>query len=704
LLLKVFVVVVLALIALVAALPFLLATGFVRERIARAATDVLGAKVAIGDYGFSWHGSVEAHGITIDNPAGFAQDAPLFRMRAMQGGVSLSQLVRGRVQANGVIDSLELRVVQKADGTTNVMSLGGKRVTVQHEPGSTSTEVDVARDLANLRVDFRLRDSTIEVVHEQHGTLERMSGIEARLAKEFGTSTFRIEFRADLGRPGVATLGRIELSAAVDADPRRPLSVEFDCQGLDLARYGPVLALFVPQDQVTAFAGVVEGKLRVRGAPADGVATEGAFDVHGPHFAGPLFAGMDIRAPRWTFTPNLRAVLREGMDVPDVDAAGLALDLGFLTAHGVPTELPAHGGARPLAVEFDLDVAKLADYGGSIPAELRGSATRVAGTVTVPVRTDWASLSVEQMIAAVRLDAALSSGRLVVAEQVLEGLGGRASLEGGKLRFSTGDGARIGGGLFGLSFDADLGDLAAPPIGVELKIGGAQVAGNAVQGLRYFVPVLAGLAAEAGLDFQSSLDFQIAVRGPARPREGESILEWLNQWEGRGALGLARGAFTPAQALAQILTLTGQKSRLEFDGIDTGFSVSKGFITTELMKLAARGRVFALQGKTSLAGDLEHTIDVKDMLKDVPNADQVLKYLGDRGLEAKLAGTLDSPRLALPDLQKLLQDAAKGALEQQAKDLLKGVIPGAGKKDGEEPPPVPDPAELLKRLLPGKKQ
>src|SRR5690606_38144382 len=117
------------------------------------------------------------------------------------------------------------------------------------------------------------------------------------------------------------------------------------------------------------------------------------------------------------------------------------------------------------------------------------------------------------------------------------------------------------------------------------------------------------------------------------------------------------------------------------------FQLRDGFVETGLMKLAARGSEFGITGRTGLDGTLDHTIDVRALLAGHADGAKILEYLGDTEVAVKLTGSLDAPRLAMPDLQQIGQEALRSTLEGEARERIE-------KEAG----------QLLERILGGRKQ
>jgi hypothetical protein len=157
------------------------------------------------------------------------------------------------------------------------------------------------------------------------------------------------------------------------------------------------------------------------------------------------------------------------------------------------------------------------------------------------------------------------------------------------------------------------------------------------------------------------------------------------------------------------MQLTGESGKLSFHDLSTKFRIAEGFVETSLMKLSAKGRDFGIAGRTSLAGGIDYTIDVRDVLRQHSDGRKILEYLGDTPVGAKLAGTLAAPALAMPDFGKLAEDALRAGLEQEARKaiekeaggLLEKVLGPKKGKDGEQGGAEDDAKKAVEGLLRG---
>jgi hypothetical protein len=410
--------------------------------------------------------------------------------------------------------------------------------------------------------------------------------------------------------------------------------------------------------------------------------------VQQPHFAGPLFQGMNIRAEEWTLQPDVGLTFRTDGGVvagasetmPLMDLSGVRADFGFARLEGL-----ANDDAQRPGLRFDIDVDTLASFGGPLPELLRKTGLRTSGELRAPLREDLGELPLGQLLGLVGVDIRLDMNELEVGGQLFRNLGAQISLQDGKAELTTTGGTFDGGALRLTLASDDITKLAAADVRVEAGVDAANVGAQAVEGLQYVFPVLAGLQ-QVPVDqrvFSSKLDFAVRLAGPVAPGEGQELLSWLDQWSGNGGVRLFDGKLAPAGGLQELLQLTGDAARtaagpgggrkalLDFKDLATEFVLREGAVENSAMKLAAAGREIGLQGKTRLGGGIDYLIDARSLLAQHKDGRKVLELLGeDFEIGARLTGSLGDPQLALPDVAGLIQDKLPDLLREQGQDLL----------------------------------
>lgn len=664
------------LILLVAAAPSLASIGFVQNRVKQQLAAELGTGVELENYSIGWFSGLKIEGLAIANPPGYPAEQPMLRLGSLTGDISLPGLLRRRIDLTGKVEGLELRVYQRADGSVNLQQIGGPKTEPKPgaEPGTKPEAGDAKIDLDAIRLDLQLVGARIDIIREPGGVLESMRNVNAMLTKPFGSTDVKLSVTSELhGGETSATPGTVALRADVDANFERPVMVEFETSAMDLSRYRPLVEGFVGQGQLSAFAGVVAGKLDARiDLGRKDVQLGGKLELAAPHFAGPLLQGMELRAERWILQPNLKVALADGQP-PALDTGGLLVDLEFLKVNGIPAATARQiAGDRPaLGLDFNVDLAKLAQLGGPIPAELRQSQGTVVGQfafVTVAAAFDPAHLK-EHFAEYVNAAGKVQLDRYTIEGNELRDIAGTVAVVNGAVHF---DGtAGFGGGTAKIAADTTLLDRERMPGTITIDVENARVQDAAVGVVRYALPLLAGLKLEEKLDFEARVSTKMAFQGPLLSTKDEGVLAWLNLWTGGGDFALADGKFTPAAELAQLLSLAGESSQIGFDSVSSKFALAKGSVETSLMKLGRESSKIGLQGRVNLNGEIDYSIDVRELIAKQQYGEQILAALGDSGAVAKLAGTLDAPKLALPDIGKLAADALKKTATDAAEKALR---------------------------------
>jgi hypothetical protein len=674
---------------LLASLPYALNLSWVRRQLADALTETLGATVRIDDLGFSWLSGIEARGVEIDNARGFDPAHPCLAFADLRGDLRWPSLLRGRVDFAGTLTGLRVRIDQDERGATNLEQLfaqrgaGGARARSARAPvggagrphaRAPRTPDDGGPDLQNVRIDLAVAGALIEI--RRGGQLvESMHDLDCTVRKDFGAEQFTVRLDGKLAAlTAGAREGSLHLRADADANARTA-SFALETQGLDLGRYQALAQALLPGG-LTALAGIVNGTCtgRLRFGDPPSIELAGELAVEHPHLAGALLQGMDLQAERWTLHPAL-AVGTGGL--PRLDPA-FAIDLGFLQLRPLDgARLQQLLAGRPgLGVDCTLDLDALARAGG-LPAErLHGARGRLTGAVALPT-PGGALPKPAEFARALVADLRVDGGRVAFAGFEVAQLAGTVALHDGQLAAATAAPTRLNDGPLALRLQGDLRDQNAPALTVAVDWKGGKVAGETVQVLRYALPLLAGLDAKVA-DFAAGVDLTLQLSGPCLRKDGENWLQVLDRWAGNGTLALRDGRVTPAPALRGMLeplgsllgpgATLGDDGRLLLDAVSGRFAIADGWIESKAMRWVSKGRELALDGRVGLDGALDFGVDLAPLLAAHKDGAKALAVLG-KQLRAGLHGSLDAPKLALPEVRA----AVESALQQEAGKLLKGV-------------------------------
>jgi hypothetical protein len=221
--------VVLALVVLVALLPFALRLGFVRDLIARTAAEALGAPVSIGSASGWWTSGLTLEDVAVESPPGHA--GRLLFVPRLHAKADLLALLGGTVKAEIEVDRPQATLVQNAAGRWNADDLGRDRAPKAPKERSTGPGPDLR---------LTLTGGTLEARRNAPGAaVERVSGIEltAAVAPDESLDAVLAALVEGAGEGGGPA--RVALTLLTDAEGKGPMKLEVPT--LDLARVAGLL-------------------------------------------------------------------------------------------------------------------------------------------------------------------------------------------------------------------------------------------------------------------------------------------------------------------------------------------------------------------------------------------------------------------------------------------------------------------------------
>jgi hypothetical protein len=512
--------------------------------------------------------------------------------------------------------------------------------------------------------------------------LEVASHVSCTVERAFASPRTSIVAGADLqaGRTSV-TLSHERADGSVHGELVTP--------GLDLGRWQPLVQSFVA-GQLTALAGTAAGALTFDLGGDGELATSGTLTVTAPQLGGPLVGGLLLGGATWTLTPTLTIVRRDG--VPTVDARRAVLDLGWLQLRGKEPETAAQ-----LAFAYELDVAALAAFdatGDVLPASIRGSGARLTGDISLPATelphdvAGWVAGWLEVIAA----NARFSMPRLLASGFELLDIDVTADLRSGACHLATAESTRLDGGALSLTMQVDLKQHDQLPATVSLRWQGGNLHGGTASVLRYALPLLTGVGEANALT--GSCDLELSLTGPLRrPDAGGGArgwIAWLDTWRGNGSLGLRDASFAPAPALqgllqplgalGQAVAPLGDGGRLRLETFTTPLSFADGVVRTTAGQWLSKGRRIGLSGSVGLDGALAYELDLTALLRGHRDGERVLQALSGALPPAAIQGSLDAPKLQLPQLEAVLQRALEHELKQRGGGLLQKALDDLLKK------------------------
>lgn len=648
--------------------PYALSLGYLRSKVRSEVNANLNGNCEIGSVSFSWFSGVSVEELRIDNPAGFATDRPAVSMQAMNADVSILSLLSGTVLANAEIRGLEVNVDQKADGSTNLQALTKQKGEAGQQPESgeqeqSEPEGKESKGADGLGFDFKLTDCAVTIRREGE-VLEKLSDFSCVAVSKADSSNVNID--AD----GKLLAGDLKLHVLVDP-AAETTEAKLVTHGLDLNNWRPLIDAFLP-DQLTALTGKVNGDITATMHSGDQVELTGELIIDDPRVAGPIVQEMDLQSTQWKITPALG--LGSGAN-SEIDASKFAIDLEWLHVQGRPSDSPDQ-----VKLAYDIDVSKLAEFGGPMPEMLQGSGSLLKGVISLP--SSDLPRDAAGWIKALIANADLNVKALDVGGFALRDIGLNVTMREGGLRISTSESTRLDGGALIAVLDVSLNNLDKMPLSASLKWRGGKLSGGATETLRYVVPLFSGLDASTAT-ILGDVNLELKVGGPVMMQKGDTVLDWLDAWTGSGSLGLTNTAFTPSKQLEGLLAPLGpltksavpiaDKGQLKVDGFAAPFSFSKGVVTSTQSEWAAAGQKIGLSGKIGFDGKMDYSLDFSSLLKGHKDGEKVLKALNGQLPPAKLIGSIDDPELGLPELG----DVATKLIEQEGKNLLqKGLKKG----------------------------
>lgn len=648
---------------LVALAPTVLSWGVLRATVEAQLAERLRSTASVDAASFGWLSGLELRGLRLDNPPGFPADRPAVVLRRLTADISLSALLFGPISASAEIVGLEVSVEQRSDGSINLEQLtraAGDEAEVAPGRAESAGADRTASSSATFALDFAMRDCAVTIRREGR-VLESLTDFRCNARSVSTSQEIAVDARGKLRAGDLALTVRLDPSAATT-------NAELTAHGLDLAAWKPLVDALMPE-QLTALAGEVDGHVAATMHRGDQIELAGALVVEGPRIAGPLLQGMDVASRRWTIKPALsigsRATAR-------VNARDLDVDLDWLRIRGMP---PSTRGR--FAVGYNIDIAALADFGGPIPAALKGSGTTLTGKLDLPV--EKLPIDIGGWAAAVTTHADLKIRAMDLAGFSLRNIGLDVDAHGGKLRLQTTPDALLDGGALALGIDVDLGDMVNLPTSTSIRWKGGQLTGGAATSLRYVAPLLAGLDSRVA-DIRGVVDVDMRFAGPASKSLGQPWLAWLDAWSGEGSLSLRNTVFAPSQRLRGLLEPLGSLSsklapvarggQLQVDSLTAPFSIRAGQISTQGAQWLAGGKTIGLAGQVGLDGAIDYELDFAALLRGRKDGEKILRAMGGALPGATLSGSVSEPDLGLPDLG----DVAKQLLKQQGKELLEGGI------------------------------
>ena len=650
--------------------PFVLSLGFLQSRVQTEVNANLRGNCEIEEVSFSWFSGLSVTGLRVANPPGFESERPAVAMKSLSADVSIGSLLFGTFLADAEIVGLEINIDQKADGTTNLQELLPAPEDQQPEaPNEPTPEQPKSKDSGGadgVGFNVKLRDCAVTIRREGE-VLESLTDFACEARSTADSSDIHIDASGKLKAGDLAVKVHVEPSAETT-------DAQLITHGLKLENWRPIVDAFLP-GQITKLTGKVDGDVTATIRGENKIELSGELTIGGPRIAGPIVQDMDLQARQWKITPALLL----GGDAPsDIDASKFVIDLEWLHLKGRPSTKPGH-----VTLAYDLDVSRLAEFGGAIPEMLKGTGSMLDGVITLPSNELPADAAgwIESLIT----NADLNVKSLDVGGFKLSNVGLNITMQDGALALKTSETTRLDGGGLLADINIDLKNLGSMPTRATLKWTGGKLTGGATKTLRYVVPLFAGLDASAA-QVIGDVNLDLNFNGPAMMGDGQTLLQWLDTWSGGGSVGLTNTAFAPSKQLQGLLSplgpLTkgavpvGEKGQLKVDNFAAPFEFAKGVVSCKSAEWSTAGQKIGLAGNVGFDGKLDYSLDFSALLKGHKDGQKVLQALNGQLPPASLVGSVDDPKLGLPKLENI----ASKLVEQQGKDLLQKGLNNLFKK------------------------
>ncbi|MGH9545089.1 MAG: AsmA family protein [Terriglobales bacterium] len=249
--LKIVGIVVVVLLLIVIALPFLINVNSFRPKLESALTEALGREVKVGNLSLSiLSGSVSAEDLSIADDPAFSKD-PFIRAKSLKVGVEVLPLIFSKALhvTDITLDKPEIALLRDASGKWNFSSLGNKSEPAA-KPAPASSAPSSTPDLSVRKLE--VKDGRLSINRANSSIKPHVYDNVDISVRDFSpTSQFPFTITADLPAGGTAKLdGKAGPINSTDVSAS-PIEAQVNVKGLDLTASGFV-------DPATGIAGVAD--------------------------------------------------------------------------------------------------------------------------------------------------------------------------------------------------------------------------------------------------------------------------------------------------------------------------------------------------------------------------------------------------------------------------------------------------------------
>ncbi|MBI4879272.1 MAG: hypothetical protein HY812_06380 [Planctomycetes bacterium] len=237
-----------------------------------------------------------------------------------------------------------------------------------------------------------------------------------------------------------------------------------------------------------------------------------------------------------------------------------------------------------------------------------------------------------------------------------------AALEDGVVRLERCSGAFFGGGRVEATGSLETGGAARPRL--RLRATGSDLA------LKAFPAALAGaatavFAAEGGcwkVKSTARLSGQVEVEGV-----GRGLSEWLSTMTGAGRLDIGSGEVEGSTLLERLRAPAVASGSRRIEGISAGISFQGGMLRAEPVKILLADRTFVMAGDAHWSGKIHFVVPASSIFDN----DFIERHGAAWPSDIfQITGSIDAPRLRLPDASEWIRKAGEGCLDEAIQNLF----------------------------------
>ncbi len=313
-------------VALVAALPAILSSDFIRQRGLTGANDAVAGSIELDDLSLSWTEGQSISGLRAWS-RGIGEGQPLFALPSASFDMKYLPILAGNFDITAEITGFDAQLVLHPDGSTNIDEFLGATRGDGSPGGGSEPSKPVELPEVPLIADIKLRDGSATIVDEALGITSGVENLEVAITSPSASAPIDIDITANVRIQD--TLAPFSMKAsALGSDGGATITMS--STGLRPgAISSPILAAAFP-----LLAGDGTGQVPKIDAPLSfGV------DVDAPDLAallagdvGGLTGSLDFEMGEGQISGTVMSVVRKALE--DLNLGGLGMGDGGLTVGG----------------------------------------------------------------------------------------------------------------------------------------------------------------------------------------------------------------------------------------------------------------------------------------------------------------------------------------------------------------------------------